>query len=276
VRRSRRQLALTIAVKAVLLVWTIFPFYWMLVTSIKENDEIYGPVAHLIPSTFTWRHWNELVTQTPFLIQFRNSVIISLSTTLLSMAIGALAAYAIVRLQFAGRSLAARSLIYSYLVPPALLFIPLFQLLQTLRLLNSLHGLILAYLTFTVPFCTWLLVGYFKTVPLELEEAALVDGCNRLTTLFRVTLPLAAPALVVVALFSFTLSWNEFLYALVFNTDNNVRPVTAGLAGMAVEDVFFWGRMMAAATLGSLPPIILYTAAQRWVVRGLTVGAVKG
>ncbi len=275
-RRSRRELAITIAVQAILVLWTIFPFYWMLVTSIKENGEIYGPVASLIPTTLTTQHWRELFTQTAFVLQFRNSLIISTSTTLISMAIGALGAYAITRLQFAGRSIAARSLIYSYLVPPALLFIPLFQLMGALNLLNSLQGLILADLTFTVPFCTWLLVGYFKTVPFELEEAALIDGCNRLTTLLRITLPLSAPALVVVALFSFTLSWNEFLYALVFNQDANTRPVTAGLTAMAVEDVFFWGRMMAAAALGSLPPIILYTVAQRYVVRGLTLGAVKG
>ncbi|MHB1414122.1 MAG: carbohydrate ABC transporter permease [Chloroflexota bacterium] len=275
-RNKRRKLAISIAVLVVLLVWTVFPFYWMLVTSIKENGEIYGPVAQLVPTTFTTRHWQELFTRTAFPIQFRNSLIISGSTTLLSMAIGSLAAYAITRLQFTGRTIAARSLIYSYLVPPAVLFIPLFQLMGAFNLLNSLQGLIVADLTFTVPFCTWLLVGYFKTVPLELEEAALVDGCNRLTTLFRITLPLAAPALVVVALFSFTLSWNEFLYALVFNQDANTRPVTAGLTAMAVEDVFFWGRMMAAATLGSLPPIALYTFAQRYLVGGLTLGAIKG
>ncbi|MCL4466773.1 MAG: carbohydrate ABC transporter permease [Chloroflexi bacterium] len=275
-RRSRRKTVITILVMAGLLLWAVFPFYWMLVTSIKTNDEIYGPVAAIIPTTFTTQHWRELFTRTAFVVQFRNSLIISGSTTLLSMAIGSLGAYAVARLQFAGRTIAARSLIYSYLVPPAVLFIPLFQLMSSLGLLNSLQGLIISYLTFTVPFCTWLLVGYFKTVPVELEEAALVDGCNRLTTLVRITLPLSAPALVVVALFSFTLSWNEFLYALVFNQDANTRPVTAGLTAMAVEDVFFWGRMMAAAALGSLPPIILYTAAQRYVVRGLTLGAVKG
>ncbi len=275
-RRSKKLTALNVFVLALLLIWTVFPFYWMLVTSIKTNDEIYGPVASIIPTTFTTLHWQELFTRTAFLTQFRNSMIISTTTTLLSMAIGALGAYAIVRMRFAGRTIAARSLIYSYLVPPAVLFIPLFQLLSSVGLLNSLQGLILADLTFTVPFCTWLLVGYFKTVPIDLEEAALVDGCNRLTTLLRITLPLSAPALVVVALFSFTLSWNEFLYALVFNQDANTRPVTAGLTAMAVEDVFFWGRMMAAAALGSLPPIILYTLGQRYVVQGLTMGGVKG
>jgi multiple sugar transport system permease protein len=276
VQRSKLQLTLITCVQAILVVWTVFPFYWMLVTSIKANSEMYGPVAALIPSTFTLQHWRELFYKTPFVTFFRNSLVISTATTLLSMAIGALGAYAITRLVFRGRTIAARTLIYSYLIPPALLFIPLFQLLGGFNLLNTLQGLVLADLTFTVPFCTWLLVGYFKTVAVELEEAALVDGCNRFNALLRITLPLSAPALVVVALFSFTMSWNEFLYAIVFNTDSRVRPVTAGLTGMVVEDVFFWGRMMAAASLGSLPPIILYTAAQRWIVQGLTIGGVKG
>lgn len=275
-RRSRRKLAFTIALKAVLLFWTLFPFYWMLVTSIKENSEIYSSVARLVPTTFTLVHWYELFNKTMFLTHFRNSLIISSATTVVSMTIGALAAYSIARLHYRGRTIAARSLIYSYLVPPALLFIPLFQIMSALDLTNSLQGLVIAYQTFTVPFCTWMLVGYFKTVPIELEEAARVDGCNRLTTLLRITLPLSAPALVVVALFSFTLSWNEFLYALVFNTNKHVQPVTAGLSGMVAEDVFFWGRMMAASALGSIPPIILYTLGQKWVVQGLTIGAVKG
>ncbi|MHB1004607.1 MAG: carbohydrate ABC transporter permease [Chloroflexota bacterium] len=275
-KRRRWQTVLIVAIMSILLVWTMFPFYWMLVTSIKINNEIYSATATLWPRTFTTQHWEELFNRTPFLIHFRNSLIISGTTTLLSMAVGSLAAYAIARLQFRGRSFMARSLIYSYLVPPAVLFIPLFQLLGTLNLLNSMQGLIVSYLTFTVPFCTWLLVGYFKTVPVELEEAALVDGCTPINTLLRITLPLSAPAMVVVALFSFTLSWNEFLYALTFTTDRNVQPVTAGLTGMAVEDIFFWGRMMAAATIGSLPPILLYTLGQRYVVRGLTLGAVKG
>src|SRR5512133_1020083 len=182
-KRSKWQTALIVAIMGILLVWTMFPFYWMLVTSIKINNEIYSATATLWPRTFTTIHWEELFNRTPFLIHFRNSLIISGTTTLLSMAIGSLAAYAIARLQFRGRSMMARSLIYSYLVPPAVLFIPLFQLLGTLNLLNSIQGLIVSYLTFTVPFCTWLLVGYFKTVPVELEEAALVDGCTPINTL---------------------------------------------------------------------------------------------
>mgnify|MGYP000182778084 CR=1 FL=1 len=270
-------LIITIAVMAVLLVWTLFPFYWMLVTSIKENSEIYSPVVQLIPRTFTLVHWVDLLTKTRYLQQFQNSLIIASATTLISMTIGSLCAYAVVRLRYQGRTLSARLLIMSYLVCPSLLFIPMFQLMIALNLISTLYGTVIAHLTFTVPFCTWLLVGYFKTVPSELEEAAKVDGTSILGTLWRITLPLSAPALVVTALFSFTQSWNEFLYALVLNPDRNVRPITAGLVDLiAVEDVFFWGRMMAAAVIGSIPPIILYSVAQRWVVQGLTLGAVKG
>jgi multiple sugar transport system permease protein len=276
-RNKMWTLIVTIAVMAVLLVWTLFPFYWMLVTSIKENSEIYSPVVQLIPRTFTLKHWGDLITKTRYLQQFQNSLIIATTTTLISMSIGSLCAYAVVRLRYQGRTLSARLLIMSYLVPPSLLFIPLFQLMIALGLISKIYGTVLAHLTFTVPFCTWLLVGYFKTVPAELEEAAKVDGTSIFGTLWRITLPLSAPALVVTALFSFTQSWNEFLYALVLNPDRNVRPITAGLVDLiAVEDVFFWGRMMAAAVLGSIPPIILYSVAQRWVVQGLTLGAVKG
>jgi multiple sugar transport system permease protein len=136
--------------------------------------------------------------------------------------------------------------------------------------------MILAYLGFTVPFSTWLLMGYFRSVPLELEEAALVDGCSRMGTLVRIILPVSLPALAVVAFFSFTQAWNEFLYAQVFISSNEVRTITSGLTLFIVEDVFFWGPMMGAAVLSTLPPVILYLVFQRWVVKGLTLGAVKG
>ena len=164
----------------------------------------------------------------------------------------------------------------SYLVPPSLLFIPLFAVLATLSLIDTHQGLILTYLGFSVPFCTWLLMGYFRTVPLELEEAALVDGCSRLGTLVRIILPMSLPALAVVAFFSFTQSWNEFLYANVFVNSVEVRTITTGLTLFIVEDVFFWGPMMGASFLSSLPPVLLYLVFQRWVVKGLTLGGVKG
>lgn len=261
---------------AIGLLWTLFPFYWLMTTALKPNDDMYRPEPLLVPVRITFEHFHKVFFDSSFPAFFRNSAVVAVSTTVLSLVVGILAAYAIVRLDFKGKNLLARGLIFSYLVPPVLLFIPLFELVYKLDLLNTLQGLIVAYLTFTVPFTTWLLMGYFRTVPRELEEAALVDGCNRLTALIRIILPLSAPALVVTALFSFTLSWNEFLYALTFTSNANSMTVTVGLASAVAEDVFFWGMMMAASVLVAIPPVVLYLLGQRWVVSGLTAGAVKG
>jgi len=260
----------------VMLVWTLVPFYWMIATSLKKDKEIYGFEATLIPRQPTLNNYTRLFTTTPFVKYLRNSTIIALGNTLASLLCACLAAYALARLRFPGRGLIARGLVVSYLVPPSLLFIPLFAVLATLSLIDTHQGLILTYLGFSVPFCTWLLMGYFRTVPLELEEAALVDGCSRLGTLVRIILPMSLPALAVVAFFSFTQSWNEFLYANVFVNSVEVRTITTGLTLFIVEDVFFWGPMMGAAFLSSLPPVLLYLVFQRWVVKGLTLGGVKG
>ena len=260
----------------VMLVWTLVPFYWMFATSIKKDKEIYGFEATLIPRQPTLDGYRRLFATTPFVKYMRNSAIISVSTTLASLVFGCLGAYALARLRFPGRALIARGLIFTYLVPPALLFIPLFTVMSTLALTDTRTGLTLAYLGFTVPFSTWLLLGYFRSVPFELEEAALVDGCSRLSALLRVILPMSLPALAVVAFFSFTQAWNEFLYANVFVNSVEVRTITTGLTLFIVEDVFFWGPMMGAACIATLPPLLLYLVFQRWVVKGLTLGAVKG
>ena len=261
---------------AVMLVWTLMPFYWMVVTSLKKDREIYGYEATLIPRQPTLANYVRLFGKTPFVKYLRNSAIVSIGNTLASLLFATLGAYALARLRFPGRAVIARGLVLTYLVPPALLFIPLFAVMSVLRLVDTYQGLILAYLSFSVPFCTWLLMGYFRSVPLELEEAALVDGCTRLSSLVRVILPMSLPALAVVAFFSFTQSWNEFLYANVFVNSVEVRTVTTGLTLFVVEDVFFWGPMMGASFLSALPPLLLYLVFQRWVVKGLTLGGVKG
>jgi len=260
----------------VMLVWTLVPFYWMIATSLKKDKEIYGFEATLIPRQPTLNNYTRLFTTTPFVKYLRNSTIIALGNTLASLLCACLAAYALARLRFPGRGLIARGLVVSYLVPPSLLFIPLFAVLATLSLIDTHQGLILTYLGFSVPFCTWLLMGYFRTVPLELEEAALVDGCSRLGTLVRIILPMSLPALAVVAFFSFTQSWNEFLYANVFVNSVEVRTITTGLTLFIVEDVFFWGPMMASTVLSVIPPLAVYFLFQRWLITGLTLGAVKG
>lgn len=258
----------------VFLLWTIIPFVWMVLASIKTNKEIYDDFT-IVPKSIYFGHYVSLLSG-KFVIWMRNSAEVSVAASFLSITLGALGAYAITRLRFAGRRVIAVGLVFTYLIPQALLFIPLFQVVAGLGLSDTVGALILIYPTITLPFCTWLLVSYFKSIPLELEEAALIDGCNRLGVLWRIVLPLSTPALVVVCLFSFTQAWNEFLYALVITNSLSTRTVTVGLTQMLGEDVFYWGQMMAGALLTALPPVLMYTLAQRFVTKGLVVGGVKG
>ncbi len=251
------------------------PFYWMLVTSLKTRRELYRVVS-LWPEHLYLGHWKEVFTTIGVPAWMMNSLEVASTTTLLSVLIGIPAAYAISRLRFPGRRALGLSLILVYLVPSYVLFIPYFSFLVRLGLTNSLLGLALTHLSFTVPFCTWVLVGYFKTIPHELEDAAFVDGCGRLGVLVRILLPLSTPAIVVTAIFSFTLSWNEFLYSIVYITDRNLLTITGGLVRMMTEDEFPWGQLMSAAILSSIVPVALYFVSQRWVVRGLVAGGVKG
>lgn len=256
-------------------IWTTLPLYWIVVTSIKPNLLIYRE-PQLFPSQVTLDHFKFVLGQTPFLQYIRNSVSVTLVTTSLAMIIGTLAAYAIVRLSFAGRRWVARSVVVTYLVPGSLLFIPMFQVIYSIGLIDNIVGLMLTYLTFTVPFATWMMIAYFRNIPTELDDAALVDGCNRLQALAWIMVPIALPALAVVALFAFTLSWNEFLYALVFIGSDSQKTLTVGLIGLVRGDTFPWGPMMAASLLGALPPTLVYLVSQRWVVSGLAAGGVKG
>ena len=241
-RRSigRGWLIATYVALVIFLLWTVIPFMWMVLASLKTNKEIYGDFT-ILPQTLYFGHYVTLLGG-KFTIWMRNSAEVSFAATTLSIILGSLGAYAITRLRFAGRRVIALGLVFTYLIPQSLLFIPLFQVVANLGLTDTVGALILIYPTITLPFCTWLLMSYFKSIPVELEEAALIDGCNRLGVLFRIVLPLSTPALVVVALFSFTNAWNEFLYALVMTNSVSARTVTVGLTQMLGEDVFYWGR----------------------------------
>jgi ABC-type glycerol-3-phosphate transport system permease component len=277
---SRRQARVTkravlVLGLALFSLWTVVPLYWIVVTSIKPNLLIYRE-PQLFPSQVTVEHYAFVLARTPFLLYVKNSFTVTIVTTLLSIVIGTLAAYAITRLSFRGREWVARGVVVTYLVPASLLFIPMFQVIHTLGLIDNMVGLMVTYLTFTVPFATWMMIGYFRNVPFELEDAALVDGCSRMQALVRIMLPLALPALAVVGLFAFTLSWNEFLYALVFIGSDSQKTLTLGLIGLVRGDTFPWGPMMAASLLGALPPVVVYVVSQKWVVSGLAAGSVKG
>jgi multiple sugar transport system permease protein len=259
---------------AFFVIWTIVPFIWMALASVKTNKEIYDDFT-IVPKTLYFGHYVTLLGG-KFAIWLRNSAVVSLSATTISITLGALGAYSLTRLRFSGRRIVALGLVFTYLVPQALLFIPLFQVVATMGLSDTLGALILVYPTITLPFCTWLLMSYFKSIPVELEDAALIDGCNRIGVLWRIVLPLSTPAIVVVCLFSFTQAWNEFLYALVITNSLSTRTVTVGLTQMLGEDVFYWGQMMAGALLTAIPPVVMYILAQRLVIKGLVVGGVKG
>jgi multiple sugar transport system permease protein len=272
-RGPLRQLILVLGL-AVFALWTIFPLYWVVGTALKTNAQIYGE-ATLIPSSITLEHFDKIINQTRFVTYFKNSLMVALLTTAAAMTIGVLAAYPLTRLEFTGRALVARAVIVTYLVPGSLVFIPIFQIAYQLGLTDKALGLVIVYLIGTVPFCTWLAISYFNTIPGELEDAAMVDGATRLQSLFYIILPLALPALAVIALFAFTNSWNEFLFSLLLIGRDSEKTISAGLAGLINGDVFQWGALMASSLITSIPPVAIYILAQRWVVSGLASGAVK-
>jgi multiple sugar transport system permease protein len=276
-QKNRGYLVAGYAILITLGLWTAFPVYWQIATSLRSDADMYTPVVGLIPRAWTLDHYYNVLfgAKSQFAVQFVNSMIVAVCTTLIAVTLGAMAGYSLTRLRFFGRAALARVLVYSYLAPGTILFIPLFVMMNNLGLRDSLVGLVLAYLTFSVPFSTWVLMGYFKTIPVELEEAAMVDGASRMTMLWRIVLPLAAPAVVVCAVFTFTTSWQEFLYAVVLAQAKDKMTAPVGLTAYVVGDTFYWGQMMAAATIMSLPPLLLYLFGQRWVIRGWTAGAVK-
>jgi multiple sugar transport system permease protein len=260
------------------LIVTLFPFYWMLITSIKPNAELYNvrmnPFMVLQP---TLDHFRYLLRETIFLTWSFNTLYVSILSTAISLVAGILAGYALARLRFKGAGIIAVGIFVTYLVPPTLLFIPLADVVRTFGLLDSPWALILTYPTFLIPFCTWLLMGYFKAIPRELEECAMIDGATRIQALMKIVLPLALPGILSAGIFAFTLSWNEFIYALVFLSSTDIKTIPVGVVSELIRgDVFFWGPLMAGALLGSIPVAIIYSFFVEYYVAGLTAGAVKG
>ena len=230
----------------------------------------------LIPRLLTIQNYVDLFAKWPMARWLGNSTIVVTVTTVCSLVIAVLAAYSLARLRYRGAQTIAKTVLFMYLLPQVLLYIPLFLLLNTLDVLNSRLSLFLTYPTFILPFCTWILIGYFRTIPEELEDAARIDGCNRLQVLYLVVMPLAKPAIVTAAIFSLASAWNEFLYALVFLNSEYLKTVQIGVASLRFSDMIFWGVMMAGAVIATLPPVLLYMFLQKFVVEGLTAGAVKG
>jgi multiple sugar transport system permease protein len=254
----------------------LFPFYWMVVTSVKPNEDLLSrdanPFWTLKP---TFAHFYKLLFETPYPEWLWNTIVVSVVSTAISLVAAVLAAYAIERLRFQGAKPAGGAIFLAYLVPPSILFIPLSTIIFQLGLFDTRMALILSYPTFLIPFCTWLLMGYFRTIPFELEECALIDGASRWQILIKIVLPLAVPGLISAGIFAFTLSWNEFIYALTFVSSSENKTVPVGVVTELVEgDVYHWGSLMAGALLGSLPVAFIYSFFVEHYVSGMT-GSVK-
>ena len=259
------------------LIFALFPFYWMAITSLKPNQELYNPqVMPLIVHHPTLKHYVDLLSETDFLTWTWNTMLVATVSTAISLVFGVMLAYPLARMNFPGSALVSFAVAATYLVPQPLLFIPMAEIIERMGLGNTLTSVILTYPTLLIPFCAWLLMGYFKSVPRELEDAARIDGASRLQTMFLVFLPLCKPGFISAGIFAFTLARNEFLYALIFLTDTSVRTVPVGaIAELIRGDVFYWGQLMAAALLGSIPVAIIYSFFVEHYVAGLTAGAVK-
>jgi multiple sugar transport system permease protein len=260
----------------VFLIVLLFPFYWMVVTAFKPDAELLsrsGNPFWLIDPTLA--HFEKLLFHTAYPEWMWNTVMVSVVSTFFSLFASVLAAYAIERLRFTGSRQVGLSIFLAYLVPPSILFIPLAFIVFNLGLYDTRWALILTYPTFLIPFCTWLLMGYFRSIPFELEECALIDGATRLQILLKIVLPLSVPGLISAGIFAFTLSWNEFIYALTFISSSENKTVPVGVITELVEgDVYHWGALMAGALLGSIPVAVVYSFFVEYYVSGMT-GAVK-
>ena len=275
-RPSRTQKILYYTLLVLLALVIIFPIYSMITISLKTAKDIYRDPS-LLPGNPTFDNYIELFTKLDFMVNIRNSIVVAGTATTISVLFSCLAAYSLVRLHYPGRDWIGRLILFTYLTPGALLFIPLSVIIARIQLGNTLSGLIFVYLTFSAPLSTWLLMGYFRSIPVDLEEQAMVDGATRLTALFRIVLPLATPGLIAVAILTFTSAWNELLLAFtIFITSPTKQTVPVAISYLITGDVFRWGQIMAGSVAAAVPVMVLYYLGQRFVVQGLAAGAVKG
>ena len=263
---------------AFFLVFLVGPFYWMLITALKPDSELYdtskSPLYVAVP---TLDHFRFLFEKTDFVVWVGNTMMVATLSTAIALLMGVPAGYALARLRFRGSEFIGTAIFVTYLVPATLLFIPMIEVMATIGMDDNIWALVIVYPTFLVPFVTWLMSGYFRTIPTELEECARIDGLTRLGAMLRIALPLARPGILSAGIFSFTLSWNEFIYALTLVTASSERTIPVGvLVQLTRADVYFWGPLMAGALLGSVPVALVYSFFVDQYASGLTAGAVKG
>jgi multiple sugar transport system permease protein len=258
------------------LIFELLPFYFIVVTAFKSTLQIQQIQNMFWPSPWTFEHFRFMIYEKPFLTWYRNTIVVAVVSTTISVLAAALGGYALARLKWRGAGAMSTTVLIAYLMPPALLMIPLYYILVQLKLTNTLMALMVTYPSAILPFATWLMMGYYRSIPEELEDAAMIDGCSRFGAFFRVVLPLVRPALLAVTMFAITNAWNEFLYAFSFLRSSENFTLSVGLQGMIIGDVQPWGELMASCLMTALPVVIIYMLGQRFMVAGLTAGSVKG
>ncbi len=274
----RRVLIWAYIALAFFVVFFLFPPVYMLITSLKSSAEIADLNGNpWLVTDPTLQHYRELLTEGNYLLHFRNSIIVTVAVVAITMVISILAAFSLSRMRFWGSSVLATGVFLTYLVPETLLFIPLFQIIGGLGLYNNLWAMILIYPTLTVPFCTWIMIGYFSSIPKELDEAALIDGANHFQMLWKIFIPVALPGILAATIFAFTVSWGQFLYPMAFLVSSEQMVLTTGIVSDLIRgDTFQWGKIMAGALLAALPPLLVYAFLMDYYIAGLTAGATKG
>ena len=279
-QRSRRwALGLSYLFLVMFAVLFLLPPYYMIVTSLKSNAEVAHMTTNpwIIADGITFEHFQALLEKTDFLIFFKNTAIVTICVVAITMVVSVLAAYSLARMKFWGSGVLATGIFLTYLIPDSLLFIPLFQIVRSLGLLNSYWSMVLVYPTLTVPFCTWIMIGYFSSIPKELDEAAVIDGANHMQMLLRIFIPVALPGIIAATIFAFTVSWAAFVYPMAFLYSSDQQVLTVGTVTSLIRgDVYQWGMLMAGALLAAAPPLIIYAFLMDYYIAGLTAGATKG
>jgi multiple sugar transport system permease protein len=256
----------------------LFPFYWMIITTFKRDSDLYNltGVPFWFKETPTLSHLRLLLDETLFLTWLQNSLLIGAAVVVITLAIGLPTAYALARIKFPGNQTLSTAMFLSYLIPPALLFLPLSQVVRGMGFGDSIWSLVVVYPTFTIPFCTWLLMGFVRTVPLEIEESAQLDGCTRFQAFRMIILPVIVPGIITAGIFAFTLTYQEFVYSLTFISASANKTISYGVTTDLIRgDVFYWGSLMAGALIGSIPVAVVYAFSLDHFIHGLTAGALK-
>jgi len=279
VSRPRRGLSRATALYAggaVLALWAAFPFLWMLSTSLKQSSEVFASPPTLVPRHLTLGNFARLLTETNFATYFGNSLTVSFATVVLTLGVSAVGAYGLTRFRFPGRETIAALILLTYMFAPIMVIIPFYILVKQLGLVNTHLALVLSYTTFCLPFCLWLLRAFFQSVPLELEEAALVDGAHRGRAVWHVVLPLTLPGIIAAGIFTFILAWNDFLFALVLISSDELKTLPVGVNDLFNATIVDWGMIMAAGVMITLPTVGFFAGVQRYLIRGWGSGGLKG